>query len=125
MFKLKPNSIDEYILGFQPEVAEKLIKIRILIRENVPEASESIAYGMPAFKLFGKPLVYFAGFENHIGLYALPAAHKKFEKQLSDYKPGRGSVQFPHNKPMPYDLIERILKFRIEEVTFLNSKNNA
>ncbi len=124
MLLKKATTFEEYVSGFPPEIAEKLVKIRSLIRTIVPAATESIAYGMPAYKLFGKPLVYFAGFDRHTGFYALPSGHKQFEKQLSEYKRGKGSVQFPHNKPLPYDLIEQIIRFRIEELTFLNSLKN-
>ena len=70
---------------------------------------------MPAYKTNGKPLVYFAGFKNHIGFYATPAGHEKFSFELANYKQGKGSVQFPLNKPIPYDLIKRIVEFRVKE----------
>ena len=88
-----------------------------IVRETVklvfPEAQERISYGMPAYKMNGKPLVYFAGFKNHIGFYALPTAHSQFAEALSGYKQGKGSVQFPLNKPVPVDLIGRIVAFRV------------
>ena len=76
---------------------------------------ESMAYGMPAYKLNGKPLVYFAGHKNHIGFYALPTGHSLFNHELSKYKHGKGSVQFPVDQPIPFDLIKRIAEFRVNE----------
>ena len=109
------KDIDEYI-GAQPkEVRELLKQIRITIRKAAPEAAESISYGMPAYKTIGKPLVYFAAFKSHIGFYATPTGHKEFADELAKYKQGKGSVQFPLNKPIPFDLIERIVKFRVNE----------
>lgn len=109
------KNIDEYIADFHPETQIILSQIRKTIKEAAPEAEESISYAMPAFKLNGKPLVYFAGYKNHIGFYATPTGHEAFEKELSNYKQGKGSVQFPINQPMPLDLIARITKFRVEE----------
>ncbi|MES2448371.1 MAG: DUF1801 domain-containing protein [Bacteroidota bacterium] len=109
------KSIDEYILGFPIPTQEILKQIRATIKIAAPGAEECISYAMPAFKLNGKPLVYFAGYKNHIGFYATPTGHEAFEKELSIYKQGKGSVQFPINKPMPLDLITRITKFRVEE----------
>jgi uncharacterized protein YdhG (YjbR/CyaY superfamily) len=109
------NNIDEYIAGFPKETQEILTQIRNTIKSAAPQAEESINYAMPAFKLNGKALVYFAGYKNHIGFYATPTGHKSFEKELSIYKQGKGSVQFPIDKPMTLYLIERITKFRVEE----------
>lgn len=109
------HTVDNYISGFPPEKQERLHLIRETITKNAPGATESIAYGMPAYKTDGKPLVYFGGFEKHIGLYATPTGHDKFKKELSAYKQGKGSVQFPDNKPLPLDLISEIVKFRVEE----------
>lgn len=108
-------TIDEYILGFPTETQEILTQIRTTIKNAAPQAEECISYAMPAFKLNGKPLVYFAGYKNHIGFYATPTGHEAFEKELSVYKQGKGSVQFPINQAMPLDLITRITKFRVEE----------
>ena len=109
------NNVDEYIATFPKETQELLKQVRKMIRQAAPDADESISYGMPAFKLNGKPLVYFAAFKNHIGFYATPTGHQEFADELSKYKQGKGSVQFPLNKPMPLDLIERITKFRVKE----------
>ena len=109
------NEVDKYIDTFPDEIKSILIKIRQVIKMNAKDAEESIAYKMPAYKINGKPLIYFAGYENHIGLYATPSGHAEFDKELSRYKHGKGSVQFPIDQPIPYDLIERIVKFRIKE----------
>jgi uncharacterized protein YdhG (YjbR/CyaY superfamily) len=114
-------SVDEYIRTFPNDIQLLLDKVRATIKAKAPEASESISYGMPAYKLNGKPLVYFAGFKNHIGLYATPTGHSKFVEELSKYKQGKGSVQFPLNKPIPFDLIGRIVEYRVVEN--LNGKN--
>lgn len=109
------NEIDQYILQFPEETRDILNKIRALIKENVPDAIESIAYGMPAYKLNKKPLVYFAAYKTHIGFYATPSGHEAFKEELSKYKQGKGSVQFSLNQPIPYDLIMRMVKFRVSE----------
>ncbi len=114
-------TVDNYIKSFPENVQAILNQIRAIIKENAPEAEESIAYQMPAYKTNGKPLVYFAGFKNHIGFYATPTGHAQFEKELSNYKQGKGSVQFPLNKPIPLTLIARIVKFRVEE-NFIKKK---
>lgn len=108
-------TVDEYISSFPEETQKTLQSIRETIRNSALEAEESISYGMPAYKLNKKPLVYFAAFKNHIGFYATPTGHKEFAEELSKYKQGKGSVQFPINGQMPLDLIERIVKFRVEE----------
>ena len=109
------NSIDNYIAQFPAETQHILAKIRKLIKENAPGAEESIAYGMPAYKLNKKPLVYFAAYTTHIGFYATPSGHFAFKDELSAYKQGKGSVQFPLHQPIPYELIENIVKFRVKE----------
>ena len=108
-------TVDSYIASFPEDVQTLLKQIRAIIKENAPEAEEGFAYQMPSYNTNGKPLVYFAGFKNHIGFYATPTGHSKFEKELSKYKQGKGSVQFPLDKPLPLDLIARIVKFRVEE----------
>ena len=107
------QSVDEYIQGFPEEVQKLLNEIRRTILEKAPEAVEGISYGMPAYKVNGRPLVYFAGFKKHIGFYATPAGHRAFDKELSNYKQGKGSVQFPLDKPIPFDLIGRMVEFRL------------
>jgi len=109
-----PKTIDEYIAGFPNDVQDILQKIRMTIRKAAPESEETISYKMPAFTLNGN-LVYFAGFEKHIGFYPIPTGIDKFKKELSVYKQGKGSVQFPLDKPIPYNLISKIVKFRVKE----------
>lgn len=109
------KDVDEYISGFPKDIQKLLKQIRATVKEKAPEAVESISYGMPAYKLNGKPLVYFAAFNNHIGFYATPAGHKEFAADLSEYKQGKGSVQFPLNKPMPLELIGRIVEFKVKD----------
>ena len=109
------HPVDIYINNFSSEIQAILRSIRAIIIDLAPDAEESIAYAMPAYKLNKKPLVYFASFTNHIGFYATPTGHEAFKADLDSYKQGKGSVQFPLDRPIPYDLIERIVKFRIAE----------
>ena len=109
------NEVATYINEFPEHVREILNKIRAIIQALAPEAEESMAYGMPAYKTHKKPLIYFAAFKNHIGFYATPSGHAEFHDELSTFKQGKGSVQFPLDKPMPYALIEKIVKFRVAE----------
>ncbi|MHC1683098.1 MAG: iron chaperone [Clostridiaceae bacterium] len=112
--KKTSNTIDEYIDQFSPEVQEILKTIREIVKEVAPEAKEKISYGMPTFTLNGN-LVHFAAFKNHIGFYPTPTGIDEFKEELSQYKGAKGSVQFPLNKPIPYELIKKIVKFRVEE----------
>jgi uncharacterized protein YdhG (YjbR/CyaY superfamily) len=109
------DEIEKYISNFPLETRAILTQIRATIKDVAPDARESIGYGMPAYKLNGKPLVYFAGYKNHIGFYATPTSHAYFSSELSGYKQGKGSVQFPLNKAIPYDLIRRIVEFRADQ----------
>lgn len=111
----KPNNIEEYIGSFPKDIQKILEQIRATIKKVAPDAEESIGYGMPAFKTNHKPLVYFAAYKNHIGFYATPNGHSAFAKELSIYKQGKGSVQFPLNQPMPLSLITKIVEFRVKE----------
>jgi uncharacterized protein YdhG (YjbR/CyaY superfamily) len=108
------TTVDEYISSFSPTIQNLLKSIRKVILETAPLATESISYGMPAYKSYKKPLVYFAAYTNHIGFYATQAGHEKFKVQLSIYKQGKGSVQFPIDKPLPLELIKEIVAFRLE-----------
>ena len=110
-----PITIDEYIAGFPVDIQLILDQVRSTIKQAAPDAEESIGYGMPAYKAYGKPLVYFAAFKNHIGFYATPSGHAEFAKELSKYKQGKGSVQFPIDQPMPLTLIAQIVEFRVIE----------
>ena len=122
MKKLIVKNVDDYINEFPKDVQALLIQVRNTIIKNAPYAIESMSYGMPAYKMDGKPLVYFAGYKNHVGFYATPSGHKEFEKELANYKQGKGSVQFPIDKPMPLKLISKIVKYRIKQ-NAVNSKN--
>jgi len=110
-----PITIDEYIAGFPVDIQLILDQVRSTIKQAAPDAEESIGYGMPAYKTHGRPLVYFAAFKNHIGFYATPTGHAEFAKELSKYKQGKGSVQFPIDQPMPLQLISQIVEFRVIE----------
>ncbi len=110
------TQVETYIDSFPLNTKEKLCKLRMMIKEWVPMAEETISYGMPAFKLHGKSLVYFAGYKNHIGFYALPTGNEAFQKELSNYKTGKGSIQFPLAEELPWQLIEKIVKYRKTEV---------
>ena len=116
MNAIKYSSIDQYITEAPAEVKQILINIRSLISEKAPEAVSCIAYNMPAFKYNKKPLVYFAAFKNHIGFYALPSGNVAFQKELTKYKTGKGSIQFPLDQEIPYDLIGQIVEFRVAEM---------
>ncbi len=120
MNSTKPETVDAYLNSFPEEIQAVMRDIRKTILEAAPEATESISYGMPAYKLNGKPLVYFAAFKNHIGLYATPTGHSAFEKALSAYKQGKGSVQFPLEQPMPLELIREIVRYRKNKITSLS-----
>jgi uncharacterized protein YdhG (YjbR/CyaY superfamily) len=108
-------SIDAYIASFPPETGKVLQEVRMLIKKLVPEALETISYAIAAFKLYGRPLIYLAGFKNHISLYPAPRSIEAFKKELAAYKGGKGTVQFPLNEPLPLDLIRRIVLYRVSE----------
>lgn len=112
--KISFKNIDEYIAIQTPEVQILLVQMRQTIQKAAPEAEEFISYNMPAYKYHGM-LVYFAAYKNHIGFYATPTGHSEFKDELSVYKQGKGSVQFPLSKPLPLDLISRIVAFRVKE----------
>ncbi len=116
------NEIDNYILQFPTDVQVILNTIRKIIKENSSNIEESISYGMPSYKFNKKPLVYFAAYKNHIGFYATPSGHNEFKDELSKYKQGKGSVQFPLNQPIPYALIEKIVRFRMHENANITGK---
>ena len=110
------QTVDEYIQSFPKKTQVHLKAIRKIIKTTAPEAVEQIAYKMPAFKYNKKPLIYFAGYENHIGFYATPNTHDQFAKQLSKYKQGKGSVQFPIEAPLPIALIESMIRFKLKSM---------
>jgi len=109
-----PRNIDEYIAGFPRDVQEILEQMRLTIREAAPDAEETISYRMPTFTLKGN-LVHFAAHKKHIGLYPTPSGIEKFEDELSAYRSSKGAVQFPLDRPIPFDLISEIVKFRVKE----------
>ena len=109
------TTIDEYIRRFPKEVQSLLEEMRQTIRKAAPEAVEAISYQMPTFKLHGRNLVHFAGYTKHIGFYPVPSGIEAFKEELSSYVQGKGSVQFPLNQPIPYDLVSRIVAFRVRE----------
>jgi uncharacterized protein YdhG (YjbR/CyaY superfamily) len=112
----RPNNIDEYIARFPLDIQKILEQIRETIRKVVPEAEETISYGIPTFNLNGTYLIYFAAHKNHIGLYPVPAAIEQVDKDFASYKTsGKGTVQFPLNKPIPLNLIAKLVKFKVKE----------
>jgi len=117
----KPINVNNYISQFPQETQKIMQEIRNLIKKIAPDSEENISYGMPAYKTNSKPLVYFAGYKHHIGFYATPNAHEAFKTELSEFKQGKGSVQFPLNQPMPYNLIIKMIKFKVQE-NKLNAK---
>jgi uncharacterized protein YdhG (YjbR/CyaY superfamily) len=112
--RVKFSSIDEYIASFPEETQKLLSQVRATIKKAAPEAGETINYGIPTFTLSGN-LVHFAAFKNHIGFYPTSSGIETFRKELSVYDGSKGSVQFPIDKPLPLDLITKIVKFRIKE----------
>jgi uncharacterized protein YdhG (YjbR/CyaY superfamily) len=116
MAAIKPTSkdVDKFISTYPEEVQEVLNKVRATIHEAAPGAVETINYGIPTFTLNGN-LVHFSGFKDHIGFYPTPSGIEKFKKELSKYEGAKGSVKFPLDQPMPYELITKIVKFRVQE----------
>src|SRR5690349_15680404 len=111
----KPSIIDEYISAYPKDVQEMLQQVRTTIKQVAPTADETISYGMPTFNLNRNYLIYFAAYKNHIGLYPVPR-NETFEKEFEGYKTsGKGTIQFPFNKPLPIDLITKIIKYRLKE----------
>lgn len=110
-----PKTIDAYIAAFPPDIQVILQKIRATIHAAAPDAQEKIAYQMPTFYLDGN-LVHFAAFKKHIGFYPTPGGTEKFQKEIARYKHAKGSIQFPLDEPIPYALISKIVKFRVNEM---------
>ena len=108
------KTMDEYIAKFPKNVRDVLEELRRVIRESAPKAEETINYGMPTFNLNGN-MVHFAAYKNHIGFYPTPSAIETFKKELTPFKQAKGSVQFPLNKPIPFDLVKKIVNFRVKE----------
>ena len=112
----KPLSIGQYIFSQPREIQPLLQNMREIIKNVAPEAVEVISYSMPAFKFHGKILCYFAAHKNHIGFYATPSANIFFAEELKDYKTSKGTIQFPYEKPLPYNLIEKIVLYKANEL---------
>lgn len=110
----KPITVAEYISNFPAPVQKNLKKLRAIVKRAVPEVTEKLGYGMPAYNYQGM-LLYFAAYKSHIGFYAMPSAIIKFEKQLAAYETSKGTIRFPLDKPVPEALILRIVKFRAKE----------
>ena len=108
------SSIDAYIADFPEEIKSILEQIRSTIRKEAPDAKEAIKYGMPTFVLNGN-LVHFAAFKNHIGFYPAPSGIDAFIKELEIYRTGKGTIQFPLDKPVPFHLISKVVKYRVQE----------
>ena len=110
-----PSCIDNYIAGFAPDIQAKLRDLHRLIRECAPEATEAIKYGIPTMVL-GENLVHFAAFKNHLGFYPTSSPIRAFAAELAEFKTSKGAVQFPLERPLPLDLVRRMVEFRVAEV---------
>jgi uncharacterized protein YdhG (YjbR/CyaY superfamily) len=110
-----PGDIDEYISRFPQTIQEVLQKVRMTIKKAAPEAEETIRYNMPTFYLHGHYLIYFAAFKKHISLYPAPVGSEQFGEEIEQYASGKGTLQFPLDKPIPYGLITKLVKFRAKE----------
>lgn len=119
IMKKSIQNTHEYIAQFDSKTQDLLNAMLATIREAAPDAVESISYGMPAFKYKNKPLAYVSANKNHIGFYATPSAHSEFAQELAAYKVGKGSVQFPYNKPLPLRLVTRIINHNMNQINTL------
>jgi len=108
------DSVDDYIAGFPENIQKQLKRIRAVIRAAAPEAREKISYKIAGYELNGRNLVYFAGWKKHISLYPIPAGDEAFEKEISRYVDGRGTLKFPLDEPLPLKLIERVVNLHVE-----------
>ncbi len=122
--RLTPATIDEYITGFPVEVQAMLEKLRQTIRTAAPDATEKISYRIPTFYLNGN-LVHFAAFKHHIGFYPTSSGVSAFQDELSKYKTSKGAIQFPLDKPLPLELVKKIVGFRVTENLKKTAKNAA
>lgn len=116
MNAVKPDDINEYIAQFPKETQKVLEQIRAAIKKVIPDAEETISYAMPTFKLNKEYIIYFAGYKNHVSLYPAPRGAEEFKEELAHYKGGKGTIQFPLDKPIPLKLITRITKYRLQKV---------
>jgi uncharacterized protein YdhG (YjbR/CyaY superfamily) len=108
------NTIDEYCATFETDIQRTLLEIRDFIKKEVPEATEKISYGMPTFYLNGN-LVHFAAFKDHYGFFPSPSGIDAFEKELAPYRSGKGTLRFPLDKPIPWEIIKKVVRFRVKE----------
>lgn len=114
----KAVDIDEYIAGFPPATQERLQQVRATIKAVMPEADEVISYAIPTFKLNGRPVIYFSGFDKHIGLYPLPkSTSEKFAKELEPHIHGKGTARFYLDQPLPLELIKEYAQYKLQEAT--------
>jgi uncharacterized protein YdhG (YjbR/CyaY superfamily) len=109
------NTADEYIASFPDDVQKTLEEIRATIKAAVPDAKEKISYQIAAFELNGRNLIYFAGWKKHISMYPVPAGDEAFEKKIAKYVAGKGTLKFPLDEPMPLELIEEVVRFRLAD----------
>ena len=119
------ETIDAYVAGFPPDVQALLEKVRRTIRKAVPEAQEAISYRIPAFKLNGRYLIYFAGFKKHIGLYPVRADTAEFQQEIATYGVGKATLQFPLDQPIPVELIVRVVKLKALQSRAAANKRKA
>jgi uncharacterized protein YdhG (YjbR/CyaY superfamily) len=110
-----PDSVDEYIDGFPDDVQPVLRQVRAAIRDAAPDAQETISYQIPTYVLNGRPLIYFAGFKKHVSVYPAPVGSAELAEEMAVYGSGRGTARFPLNKPIPFDLIRRLVDLRLRE----------
>lgn len=110
------KTVEAYMASFPKDVQVLLKKVRATIRKAAPTAEEKISYGMPGYKYNGKVLAYFGGFKSHVGFFATPSANVAFKKELSSYKMGKGSIQFPFDRPIPYPLITKMIRYKIKQI---------
>ena len=122
--KTQFKTIDEYIEMFPPDVQERLEQLRQTIKAAAPDAEEAISYQMPTFKLHGN-LAHFAAFKNHIGFYPAPSGIEEFAEELAPYLVSKGTIRFPNNQPIPFDLVSRIVQFRVKENTNKRQNNHG
>lgn len=109
-----PTTVDEYIAGFPEEVRAILTEIRRRISALAPHATESISYRIPTFKVGTRPLVYFAGFAGHVSVYPIPDGPASFEELIRPYRAGKGTLRFPLDRPIPYDVIEEVTRRHLD-----------